>query len=443
MVKRSKTQAGRNKTKNIWYLPKPWILEELYSRRLIMLAISVICGTLLLLIIWASIARIDESAIALGELQPINKINILEHLEGGIVKTLYVRSGDTVKKGQLLVKLDDVAFLADLNQAKTKQSELQLDKNRLQAFIKNLDISSDKINANNLNHDDERAYLAIQYKVKADELAVADARITKQEKEIHRLQSQVTLTRKNLALLDEEKSMFIKLREQQIVSHRDFINVQKIYNETQKELNSLITQEKQSYDVLNEAKHEKAKVISSLNESAAKQIDTINTELAVLEQTIIKLNDKVERTKIRAPIAGEVSGLDVNTGEVLAQNAEIMTLVPEKAVYQVIAEVQPVDIGHIKVGDQAIVKVFAYDFARYGSIKGRVIKISAKTFLDDDKKPYYKATIALENQYVKFPKNSLRTGMTAQVDIVTGSKTILQYLFKPVHVTVASSLNER
>ena len=431
------------KQRQVWYLPKPWILEELYSRKLILFAMGAICLTLLLLLIWASIARIDESAIALGEVSPIGSVRVVQHLEGGIVEKVNVKDGQSVKANTPLLKLNNVGFKAELKQLQVRQSALKLDAKRLTAYTKNHDIDQTGVNKNDKAHIEEQALLVLQQKSRIDQVAVVNAQIEQKEKEISRLKEQIRLTTINVKLLAQEENMFKKLTENGTVAHREYLQVQRSRNESEKELFNFKTQYEQSEDVLKEAHSERAKILSTLNETAAKELDSIKTELQEVVQAIIKLEDRVARSIVRAPIDGIVKGLDATVGKVISPNGEILTIVPQDAQLQITARVQPVDIGHIKVGDAATIKIFAYDFARYGAIKGKVIGLSASTFLDEKKKPYYQAMISLDHQYVGHVHNQLRTGMTAQVDILTGNKTILQYLLKPIHVTLQSSLNER
>lgn len=430
------------KQRQVWYLPKPWILEELYSRRLILFAIGAICLTLFLLLVWAAIARIDESAIALGEITPIGRVKVLQHLEGGIVDKIFINDGEVVRKNQPLLVLNDVAFKAELKQLQARQAALQLDAKRLSAYTNNENLEKTE-NPDQQDYIEEQAILSLQQKARADQIAVIYSQIQQKRKEISRLKEQIRLTSTNVELLKQEVAMFAKLSKDGIVAHRDYLQVQRTLNEAEKELFNFKTQIEQAKDALQEAKSEKEKIMSTLNETAAKELDSTRTELKEVAQAIVKLQDRVERTVIKAPVNGIVKGFNSTIGTVIPPNGEILTIVPQNAQLQVTVRIQPVDIGHIKLGDPAVIKVFAYDFVRYGVIKGNVIALSATTFFDEKKNPYYEGVIQLDQQYVGQFQNHLRPGMTAQVDILTGSKTILQYLLKPIHTTLKSSLHER
>lgn len=431
------------KQRQVWYLPKPWILEELYSRKLVLFAMGAICCALFLMLVWASIAKIDESATATGEIVPVGNIRIVQHLEGGIVDQLFVNEGSFVKKGQPLLQLNDIASKSELRQLESREADLMLDAERLTAYTENVALKDDKLKPNQKAYLQEQALLALQKKARADQMAIASAQVNQKAKEIQRLGAQIRLSTDSLKLLKEEEFMYATLVKDGPVSRRDYLRIQRERISAEKELFNFRTEYEKSKEALSESESERRRVLSTLNETAAKELDDIRAELKEVAQAIIKLRDRVSRSTVQAPATGLIKGLEATVGKVIPANGEILTIVPQNTRLQIMARVQPKDIGHIKVNDAAVVKVMAYDFSRYGTIKGTVAALSATTFLDEKERPYYRAVILLKSQFVNHPGNKLRTGMTAQVDITTGSKTILQYLLKPIHVTLKNSLRER
>jgi adhesin transport system membrane fusion protein len=171
----------------------------------------------------------------------------------------------------------------------------------------------------------------------------------------------------------------------------------------------------------------------------------VTGEIAQVKESITKLQDRVNRLQIKAPVSGIVKGLKTNTLKGIIQpGEEIMQIVPENAM-EIEAQIQPKDIGNTQIGQDVTVKVSAYEFSRFGGVDGKLHAISATTFIDENKKPYYKAFITLSQLYVgKDPKkNHVSVGMTVQADIHTGQKTVLQYLVKPVYNAVKTSFRER
>ena len=188
---------------------------------------------------------------------------------------------------------------------------------------------------------------------------------------------------------------------------------------------------------------------SALNKAALQEVNQINTQLLETQHIIERLTEANSRLTMTAPIAGIVKGLTALPGTVLPPGAGVMEIVPTQGDMQVECRVSPHDVGHVSVGDPADVKIASYEFARYGSVKGKVIEISASTFIAKDKEgqgqPFYKAKVSLSQNYVGHnPKlNQLKPGMTVQVDIITGKKSVMSYLLKPITRALDTAFRER
>jgi HlyD family type I secretion membrane fusion protein len=160
---------------------------------------------------------------------------------------------------------------------------------------------------------------------------------------------------------------------------------------------------------------------------------------------IEKGTQQIERSSIKSPIDGIVKGLDLFPGSVLKPGEEVLHVVPQNEKLLGETKIPPREIGYIKIGNPVKIKILTYDYARFGSINGKLINISATTFLDADGNPYYKTKISLDTQsiLVKGSPEPLMAGMTIECDIITGSKTLLDYLLKPIHRAVTESFHER
>ncbi len=424
---------------------KKWLLEESYNRRWIMTAMMIICVVLFFFLIWISVARINETVIAMGELQPIGGVNLIDHAEGGTVSQIFVKNGDSVKSGEPLIQLNDAAIKSELERMKAKAQNLSEDSKRLTDFIQNKTAFSQNPDAvlEATQGLDDHVFLLLQQQAKSDQLEMAKAEISKKQKEISKLKDQEALTAKQLELAKQEENMYVNLVNQGVVSKRDYLRVQGTRMELEKTLVGLQTQYQQSQDDFLSAKANYARIVSMLNEAAAKDLNTIQAELIEVQQSLPRLEDSLSRMTIRAPISGIVKGLDLKVGAVVPPNGLVLNLIPAGVNLEALIHVEPQDIGFVSVGEAAIVKISAYDFSRYGVIHGVVKEVSASTDKDEKNQPYYKVRVALDSQYVQQKKHALQSGMTVQVDIVTGSKTILQYLLKPIHLTFNNALHER
>ncbi|MEM8662683.1 MAG: HlyD family efflux transporter periplasmic adaptor subunit, partial [Pseudomonadota bacterium] len=169
--------------------------------------------------------------------------------------------------------------------------------------------------------------------------------------------------------------------------------------------------------------------------------------LAAIEQeeaALERIDERIARLVLRAPTRGLVKGLSVNTiGAVIQPGQALMDLVPLGPALEAVVQIDPRDIGHIRVGQPVNIKVTSFDFARYGAVPGHITQISATTFKTDEGRTYFKARVDLSKNYVARTEHHIIPGMTVLADIVTGEKTILQYLIKPIHLSIQSALTER
>lgn len=185
---------------------------------------------------------------------------------------------------------------------------------------------------------------------------------------------------------------------------------------------------------------------SRLKNEALEEMGTITAELAEVEQSLVRSRDRVERLRIRSPVRGLVKDLKTKTlGGVVAPGGAITEIVPVDRELEVEARISPIDVGHVKIGQAAKVKVTTFDFARFGNIEGTVRSISATTFEDPDGVVYYKAQVKLARNYVgEDPTaNILLPGMVTEIDFNTGERTLLRYLLRPVYRSLDAALTER
>lgn len=434
--------------RQIWYLPKYIVLEEFKSRKYLLLTTSCICGLIILLLLWASFAVVDEKAITQGELIPIGRVKIIQHLEGGIVESILVKNDASITKGQPVIQLNSTNYKTELKQLQAKQTALKIDAQRLQAFINYEHSLNNKSNVNQTTTDkeelliEEDQLLSIQNKARQNQLSVLQAQINSQKEEVTRLVDQIALTKDNLKLLNQEVTMYEKLEANGYVSKKDYLQALRARNNGDIELTSLQQKLKQAQQKLIELTDSKESTDSSLHEDASKQLDDIRSKLQEITYQIQNIEDKVERTTIIAPISGVIKGLEVTIGQVVPPGGEVFSIVPQDEQLQAEVKIQPKDIGHIQVGNSVNVKLMAYDYSRYGSITGILTAISPTSFKDNQGNPYYKGIIALDQQYVYKTKNKLKAGMTVEADIITDNKTVIQYLLKPIRKTFESSFYE-
>jgi len=441
-------------------ISKAALLEESNHLTLVLKALGVIALIIVALLVWAAFTTIDESANTFGSLVPKGQVQVVQHLDGGIVKQVLVTNGTKVKRGQLMVRLDPTQARAELDTMRSKEVALILDQERLRAFLENkpADLNSwaqkimdSKYNttarANEISQllQDEKKHLDSMYDKKKTQSEVLQSQILQNEEKLREISNQKEVWGRHIELLKEEFAMYEKLKSQNLISHKDYLLVLRELNKAEGELVGLTSEMARSKEAIIEAKTKLMQLDSDSYEQSMGELGKVNDELLEVRHRIERLDTTVKRTNVRAPIDGIVKGVQVYPGTVVAPGGVMMEVVPFGQELVVESRVNPRDIGYIKVGDRVKVKVMTYDFARFGSIEGVLDNISASTFMDEDNRPYYRATTTLRQQYVgtEANKKMLLPGMTVEASIVTGEKTLLQYLLKPIQRATQEAFRER
>ncbi len=456
---RKKQERNTRAAKQVVYLSDAEILDEHHGYKLVLIAIVMVSVLIIAFAIWASLTHLDEIAVTTGEVIPLHKIPVAQHLEGGIVKRVLVDNGEHVLKGQELVELDPTASVAELERLKAKEYTLMLDAKRLRAFTQGKIDEYDKLhntvttagNGSTVAEKfdaiirNESLLLQTQQLAKEDQKAVLLAQVSRHKESLKLLADEKKTIMRQIVLLNKEKAITEELVHSQLVSQPDYLKILREINLAKGDLAKINGQTKQTQEEFNEAQHKLKELNSTLKETAMKQLVEVTAELLQIKRSIEKLSDQVSRLHVRAPVDGIVKGLEVTVGSVISPGGILLELVPSDDELIVDAEISPKDIGHVKVGDPVRVKVTTYDYVRYGAIDGVLKSISASTFLNQEGVPFYRGRIRLAHQYVGTDPNALHLlpGMSVQADIITGEKTLMQYLLKPIHITMSSAFAER
>ena len=446
----ARTPANRLDNVQKSFLPQSVVLEEAGTPRLIRAMMLSVSALVVALIGWSAVARVDEVAVGVGEIVPTGRVLVVQHLEGGIISGILVHDGDHVAKGQVLVKLDPAAALAELDQTRARIAALELQADRLQAFVDGKE--SEKRWATNIAGrytslaGEQRAILALQEAARISQRNVIETQIRQKEAELAGLRRQRASLERQVEIVGEGYRMREHLYRKGATSKVDYLEVKRDYERTTGDLGTTTENIRQVEQELAEAKVRLTELDARLRSEALIRRGDVTAELAQLREKRVELQDRVDRLDIRAGADGIVKGLAVNTiGGVVAPGQVLMEIVPGDRALVVEARISTRDVGHVVVGQSAHIKVDTYDFARYGALSGELSKISATTFLDDQGRPYYTGTITLSRDYLgggdrRFP---VSPGMTVQAEVITGSKSILQYLLKPIYTTVSQAFHER
>ena len=294
--------------------------------------------------------------------------------------------------------------------------------------------------------DDQQAIYRTQVANRTNQVMVVRSQLNQVEGEYQRLINRAESLREQITFLEEEVAIRRRLLEQGLMSRIVFLDTQRELAQAQGSLIETVDSISESQSSMAELNGRVEEVVSRLENEALTQAGEISAELAQVDQALASLTDRVERLDVRAPVRGIVTSLKTLTINAVVQPGEVlMEIVPIGDELVVEAKVSPNDIGHVEPGQAADVRVSSYDFSRFGAVSGTVRQISATTFVDEQLTPYYRAVIALDQDFVGDVDgiNPIIPGMTVQADIKTGSKSILDYMLRPVYRGLHGAFRER
>lgn len=429
------------------YLNQAIQLEESPPVNIINISIMFSAGLLLALVIWAHLTQIKEVTTTLGEVIPADLIYNVQHLEGGIVSEIRVRNGDQVTKGDSLLHFAPPAAMSELELMSVRYASLLLQRERLLALIENRkpDFSNTGKNYSKLAKQQKIIYQA-QLNSQEQKIAVIDRQIEQKKSEKQRSLNQSEIMKKEIALLKEQVDIRQGLNKSGVVARDELLNTQILLTENLREYR----QYKDNYSVaktaLAEARQRRTDIEYQFIKDIQLEAGIIISELAEVEQTLIRLDDRANRLNVVAPVSGIVQALSINSINAVVEPGKIiLRIVPIDDELIIESRIMPADIGHVHIGQSVDVKVDSYNSSRFGSIDGKVTQISATTYLDEKNNPYYRAEIMLDQAWVGDNPETMKIipGMTVQANIETGAKSILAYLLRPISRGFDNAFSER
>lgn len=378
----------------------PWANALLYS----------IVLFFIVAVFWANNAYLDVITTGQGKVIPSSQVQIVQNLEGGIVDEIFVSEGDVVKAGQKLVRIDDTRFAASYNENLAKYMAILGSIARLKAQVK----GNSKMNFPKVLHENGKDIIA------------SETQLFNSQKE--QLDSNLQNLKENYNLAKKELSITAPLVKEGLMSQLELLRLQREVNE----IKGQISTEEDKFEA-----------------EAQAQLTAKEAELAALYEQLKAGKDRKDRTLVVSPVPGIVKKINIVTqGGVIQPGMDIMEIVPSEDSLLVEAKISPSDIAFVNIGDDAVVKISAYDYAIYGGLQGKVDHISADTIQEQDEreeKSYYKIYVVTNNNYIIHDnlKYHIRVGMTVTVDVLTDKKTVLDYILKPLLRARERALRER
>ncbi|TVO68609.1 MAG: HlyD family type I secretion periplasmic adaptor subunit [Sedimenticola selenatireducens] len=399
-------------------------------------------------LVWANWAKLDEVTTGIGQVIPSSQIQVVQNLEGGIVGALLVSEGETVEKDQVLLQIDDTRFSASLRETRLQYLSLKAKAARLQAeselseYIPPQEVLEERPNFIDL----EKSL----YQAKRSELdnnrKILEEQTAQRKQELQELNARQNQLRRSLSLVERELSMTQPLVKAGAISEVEVLRLEREVNELAGQLESTTLSIPRIQSTLDESLGKLEELDLRFKSKAREEWNAVNTELSGLVASSVALEDRVKRTAVRSPVKGTIKQLMVNTvGGVIQPGMELVKIVPLEDNLLVEAKIRPEDIGFLRPGQKTIVKFTAFDFAIFGGMEGKLEHISADTIKDDEGNSFYQVRVRTAKNQLGSETNPLKIipGMQAEVDILTGKKTVLSYLLKPVLRANERAMRER
>ncbi|AZF61157.1 MULTISPECIES: HlyD family type I secretion periplasmic adaptor subunit [unclassified Pseudomonas] len=417
--------------------------------RVIRLTIWAIIAFFVFLVVWAGFSSIDEVTRGDGKAIPSSKLQKIQNLEGGIVSELFVKEGQIVEAGAPLIRLDDTRFVSNAGETEALRLAMQLRVERLSAQVDDrpLNIPDDVLKAAPSQAANERSLYESRRQQLKDEVGGLQEQLVQRQQELREFTSKQGQYRSQLSLQRQEINMSEPLVAQGAVSPVEVLRLKRAEMETRGQLDATTLAIPRAESAIKEVQRKIDETRGKFRSEALTQLNEARTELNKAESTGRALEDRVSRTLVTSPVRGIVKQLLVNTvGGVIQPGSDMVEIVPLNDTLLVEAKIRPQDIAFLHPGQEAIVKFTAYDYTIYGGLKAKLERIGADTITDEDKKTtYYMITLRTDRSHLGTDEKPLLIipGMVASVDIITGKKSILSYLLKPIIKARAEALHER
>ncbi|CCQ75233.1 HlyD family type I secretion periplasmic adaptor subunit [Magnetospira sp. QH-2] len=400
-------------------------------------------------IYWASVADLDEVVTGMGKVIPSNQLQVVQNLEGGIVQSIHVKEGDLVFADDVLVTIDQTQYKSKFREQRAKYLGLLASQTRMEAELAGRDtvIYPKEVmeEAPEIARNEDRLMKARATELGSSIAALKDTS-TQRQAEIREIQSRIGNLGNQLGLSNKQVKMIRPMVKAGAMSELELLRLQQEIAALQVEVSaakdSLPRVRAAAREAENRIKERRNKFLSETQAA----LGETNIDISALEELMGGEEDKIRRSEVRSPVKGTISKINVTTiGGVVKPGMDIVEIVPIEDALLVEARIRPADVAFLHPGQQATVKITAYDFAVYGGMKAELEHISANTITDEEGEAFYLIRLRSKGKITgkKGEDLSIISGMQAEVDIITGKKTVLAYLIKPIIRGANRALHER
>lgn len=417
--------------------------------RVVRMTIWGVIAFFLFLIVWACFAPIDEVTRGEGKAIPSSKVQKIQNLEGGIVAEIFAKEGEVVEVGQPLLRLDETRFASNKGETEADRVAMALRVERLSAEVEDVPLKiDDKLRESSPNQaaSEESLYQSRRQQLH-DEIGGLEQQLIQRQQELREYNSKRAQYASGLQLLRQEIAMSEPLVAKGAISQVEILRLRRSEVENRGQMDATALAIPRAEAAVKEIQSKIEETRGKFRSDALTQLNEARTELSKATATSKALDDRVNRTLVTSPVRGVVKQLLVNTiGGVIQPGDDIVEIVPLNDSLVIEAKILPKDIAFLHPGQEATVKFTAYDYTIYGGLKAKLEQIGADTITDEDKKTtYYLIRLRTDRSHLGTDEKPLLIipGMVATVDIMTGKKTIMSYLLKPIIKAQSEALRER
>ncbi|WP_404823873.1 HlyD family type I secretion periplasmic adaptor subunit [Pseudomonas capsici] len=412
------------------------------------LTVWVATALILTALIWANYAVLQEVTTGEGKAIPSSKVQVIQNLEGGIVTEIFVREGQVVSKGDTLLRLDDTRFLSNRGESEVDRLTLTAQVERLAAEAEGrpLLLPQELLDKAPQVAADERALHESRQRRLDGEQRTLNEQLRQKTQELAEFRSRQEQFRNSLALVQQELDMSIPLVGSGAVSPVEILRLKRNAVEMRGSMNANTLAIPRAEAAINEIKSRIQESELTFRSEASRELNEKRADLAKISANRIAIDDRMTRTTVTSPVRGIVKTLKINTiGGVVQPGSDLLEIVPLEDNLLIEARVRPQDVAFLHPGQKAMVKFSAYDYTIYGGLPARLEMIGADTVTDDKGNSFYLIQVRTDRNHLGGDEKPLLIipGMVATVDIITGEKSVMDYLLKPVLKGGSEALRER
>ncbi|GGH52716.1 HlyD family type I secretion periplasmic adaptor subunit [Comamonas phosphati] len=400
----------------------------------------------LVLIVWASLGRIDEVVRGQGKVVPSRQIQVVQSLDGGIVEQILVHPGEAVQANQVLLRIDPTRYSASLGENKAESLSLQAKAARLEALATGhpFHVSDELAKGAPAAVEMERRTWESRTQELNTTVSIARDQLGQRQQELRATQAQRDQAQASCSLTNDEFNVTRPLLKSGAVSEVDLLRLQRDVARFCGEARAAGAQMGRIGAAISEADRKIREAELTIRNQASAELSETRTKLSTLEQGQRALADRVKLAEVRAPVRGTINNLLINTvGGVVQPGKDILDIVPSDDTLLLEVQINPRDIGFLHFGQKAEVKFTAYDFAIYGGLQGQVEQIGANTITDERGNTFYVVKVRTDRTHVGDDSRPVIPGMQAEIHILTGRRTLMQYLLKPILRAKSNAFVER